>query len=149
MKDIMEEIRIITNKGELEGTCYMEVLPGPYREQCWNEGSLFFEEEVFGYLEPIIKRHVETYDHYAFTEIEKEQWLAIVNDFDKLELQLISSKSISDLQNQVSFIFKRGDERFSSNFDINKTALSQLVAEFSKWIRAKTNEHDSITILGM
>jgi hypothetical protein len=41
MKDIMEEIRIITNKGELEGTCYIEVLPGPYREQCWNEGSLF------------------------------------------------------------------------------------------------------------
>jgi hypothetical protein len=149
MKNIMEEIRIITNKSELEGTCYMEVLPGPYKEKCWNEGSLFFEEEAFGYLEPIIKRHVETYDHYAFTEIKKEQWLAIVNDFDKLELQIISSKSVSDLQNQVGFIFKRGDERFSSNFDINKTALSQLFSEFSKWIRAKTNEHDSITILGI
>jgi hypothetical protein len=149
MKDIMEEIRIITNKGELEGTCYMEVLPGPYREQCWNEGSLFFEEEVFSYLEPIIKRHVEAYDHYAFTEIKKEQWLAIVNDFDKLELQLISSKSVSDLQNQVGFIFKRGDERFLSNFDVNKVALSRLVSEFSKWIRGKTNEHDSITILGL
>jgi hypothetical protein len=71
MKNIMKEIRIITNKGELEGTCYMEILPGPYREKCWNEGSLFFEEEVFGYLEPIIKRHVETYDHYAFTEIKR------------------------------------------------------------------------------
>jgi hypothetical protein len=149
MKDIMEEIRIITNKGELEGTCYIEVLPGPYREQCWNEGSLFFEEEVFGYLEPIIQRHVETYDHYAFTEIKKEQWLAIINDFDKLELQLTSSKLVSDLQDQVGFIFKRGDERFSSNFDINKIALSKLISEFSKWIRAKTNEHDSITILGM
>jgi ribosomal protein S17E len=53
------------------------------------------------------------------------------------------------LQNQAGFIFKRGGERFSSNFDINKTALSQLVAEFSKWVRAKTNEHDSITILGI
>jgi hypothetical protein len=145
----VEEIRIITNKGELEGTCYMEILPGPYREKCWNEGSLFFEEEVFGYLEPIIQRHIENYDHYAFTEIKKEQWLAIANDFDKLEFQLTLSKSISDFQNQVGFIFKRGDERFSSNFDINKIALSQLVSEFSKWIRAKTNEYDSITILGM
>ncbi len=36
----MENIRIITNKNELEGTCYIEVLPGAYKNKCWNEGSL-------------------------------------------------------------------------------------------------------------
>ncbi|MFZ0959301.1 MAG: hypothetical protein WAO35_00230 [Terriglobia bacterium] len=44
----MKSIRIITTKSELEGTGYIEVLPGAYKEKCWNEGYLFFDEEVFG-----------------------------------------------------------------------------------------------------
>ncbi len=30
-------MRIIRDKEELEGTCYIEVLPGTYLETCWNE----------------------------------------------------------------------------------------------------------------
>lgn len=145
----MEDIRIIKNKNELEGTCYMEILPGAYKNQCWNDGSLFFEEEVFGYIEPIIERHVPNYDHYAFTEITKEQWLEIANDLLSLASLLASVKSVEDLEGKVGFIFKRSKERFSIDFTANKTSLSHVAEEFSSWGRAKVIEHGSITILGI
>lgn len=41
---------------ELEGSCYIEVLPGPYRDRCWNEDSIYMDEETFGYLESAVKK---------------------------------------------------------------------------------------------
>ncbi len=145
----MKAIRVITNKDELEGTGYIEVLPGSYKNQCWNEGSLFFEEEVFGYLEPLIERHEPTYDHYAFTEIEKKQWVAIADDLDALHSLLTSRVEVAELQNHIGFIFKGTAEHFAENFEPNKAALALLIAEFSGWIRAKLKEHSAMTILGM
>jgi hypothetical protein len=145
----MEDIRIITDKDELEGTCYIEVLPGPYKNQCWNDDSLFFDEEVFGYIEPIIERQVAAYDHYAFTEIEKERWFAIADDLEKLASALTSAESVSDLNDNVGFVFKGTDERFAATFDENKTALVQLFTKFSAWVRAQVNQYGSITILGI
>jgi hypothetical protein len=69
----MEDFRVIRSQSELEGTGYLELLPGPYKDVCWNEASLFFEEDVFNYLEPIILLHASVYDHYAFTEIATSQ----------------------------------------------------------------------------
>lgn len=34
-------MKIIRNKEELEGTCYIEILPGRYLGQCWNDTSSF------------------------------------------------------------------------------------------------------------
>lgn len=42
---------------ELEGSCYIEVLPGPYRDRCWNEDSIYMDEETFGYLESAVKKN--------------------------------------------------------------------------------------------
>jgi hypothetical protein len=133
----------------LEGTCYIEVLPGSYNGQCWNEGSLFFDEEVFGYLEPIIEKHVSAYNHYAFTEIEKTQWLAITDDFEHLNAQISSSTTISDFQEKVGFIFNGTGERFSMNFHSNKAVLIQLISEFISWVKIKLNQYTSLTILGI
>ncbi len=66
----MTYIQIIKDRSKLEGTAYVELVGGAYANSCWNEGSLFFEEEVFGYIEPTITRYEPTYDHYAFTSIQ-------------------------------------------------------------------------------
>ncbi|WP_321872656.1 hypothetical protein [Burkholderia ubonensis] len=74
----MDDIRIIRDLSELEGTAYIELMGGPYARKCWNAGSLFFKEEVFGLLEPAIARQIPDYDHFAFTGIGMTDWLSIV-----------------------------------------------------------------------
>jgi hypothetical protein len=145
----MEAIRIIRNKTELEGTAYVELLPGPYIQQCWNEGSLFFEEEVFGYLEPIIHRHVPAYDHYAFTEITASGWAAIVRDFQSLEAALDRAASVGDFKGEVGFLFRGSEARFAEDFHANKAALARLLREVSAWVASKASEHGSVTVLGI
>lgn len=145
----MEDIRIITDKGELEGTCYVEILPGAYKKQCWNDGSLFFDEEVFGYIESTIERRVAGYDHYAFTEIEKENCLSIADDLDRLAARVTAATSLADLENHVGFLFKGTDERFAAEFEVNKDALAQLATQFSLWLRTTAGSHGRITVLGI
>lgn len=145
----MEVIRIIRNKAELEGTAYIELLPGRYNKQCWNEGSLFFEEDVFGYLEAIISRHVPSYDHYAFTEISANRWAAIVRDFQSLALALDQSKSVGELTEDVGFLFLGAEARFAEDFSGNKVALRNLLREVSSWVSREAALHECITVLGL
>ena len=145
----MEAIRIIRNKAELEGTAYIELLPGRYNKQCWNEGSLFFEEEVFGYMEPIISRHVPSYDHYAFTEISASKWAAIVRDFQSLESALDQSRSVGELAEDVGFLFVGAEARFAENFHGNKVALRHLLREVSTWVSREASLHECVTVLGL
>jgi len=145
----MEAIRIIRNKAELEGTAYIELLPGRYNEQCWNEGSLFFEEEVFWYLEPIISRHVPSYDHYAFTEISVSKWAAIVKDFQALESALEQSRSVRELAENVGFLFLGAEARFAEDFTGNKVALRRLLREVSAWVSSQASLHECVTVLGL
>ena len=127
-------IRIIMNRAELKGTCYVELLPGPYINKCWNEGSLFIEEEVFGYLEPIIQKHVPAYDHYDFTAIDQAQWFAIADDLDALKPLLVSAAAVAELQQLIGFRSGGVGTSFAKDFEANKTALIGLISEFSSWV---------------
>ena len=145
----MEAIRAIKHKVELEGTAYIELLPGKYNKQCWNEGSLFFEEETFGYLEAIISRHIASYDHYAFTEISAAKWAVITRDFLALASSLEHGQSIDELKDEVGFLFRGAEVRFSEAFQANKEALARLLREVSAWITSEATKHGCVTVLGL
>lgn len=145
----MESIRIIKNKDELEGTGYVELLAGPYLKKCWIDGSLFFDEETFGYIEPAIERRVPEYDHYSFTEISMESWGAIVGDLKAVRALLQRANSVADLGGAVGFIFSGSEERFADGFVENKAALCHMIAEVSAWIEETARTHDSVTVLGI
>jgi len=76
---------MITDKSQLTGTCYMEVLPGPYAGECWGSHSVFFREETFSQIEAVIRAHVSEYDHWAFTEIPAATWRVIFADLRQTE----------------------------------------------------------------
>lgn len=86
-------MRAITDKNELEGTAYVELLAGPYREKCWVDGSLFFDEETFSYVETVFERHLANYDHYAFTEVSRENWSDINRDLKEMQSSLQESRA--------------------------------------------------------
>ncbi|NJL59783.1 MAG: hypothetical protein HC887_09210 [Desulfobacteraceae bacterium] len=127
----------------------MELLAGKYRNQCWNDGSIFFEEETFGYIEPTIEKCVESYDHYAFTEIAAPVLQEIVKTLRGIKSLLEQAHSVEELKEEVGFFFADSKEQFSESFQENKMALSRLINELSEWMLTKGDEHGSITILGL
>jgi hypothetical protein len=145
----MDHIGIIKNKSELEGIGYIELLPGVYHGICWNEGSIFFEEETFGYLELALQKHAPEYNRYAFTEIQLDTWLEVIKELQSLKLLLQQAKSVSELRDQVGFIFRDSEGRFAQNIQTNKDALAGVIEELCAWIDAKTRLHGCVTVLGL
>ena len=92
-----ERVCLIQSLSELHGTCYFEFLPGKY----WNQNSVFLTEEVFGYLEPVFKRHEPEFDHYAFIKIPKGMWILIISDFCRLIESLEQAQDIQELEGKI------------------------------------------------
>lgn len=145
----MEEIRSITDKTELEGTAYIELLPGKYKGHCWNDGSLFFEEEVFGYFEPTIETHAQDFDHYAFTEVSSTQCSSIAEALKSLSVGISAATQMQDLPPQLGFLFNGSEERFGQNFEANAKALAALADELASWLTDQSSIHGCVTILGI
>ncbi|WP_322052075.1 hypothetical protein [Paraburkholderia bannensis] len=138
--------RAITDRSSLEHTAYVELMVGAYADLCWNEGSLFFEEEVFGYLEPTIKKYVPTYDHYAFTQVSMTDWEKIIADLANIRDALgIEALRVSALA-QMGVISTR---ELTEHVDASSAALSALITQIEQWTRPKRLEYDCVTILGL
>jgi energy-coupling factor transporter ATP-binding protein EcfA2 len=145
----MNNIRIIKNKSELQGTSYIELLPGSYNGVCWNEGSIFFEEETFGYLEVSLEKYAPDYNRYAFTEIKLNAWLEVIQELNRLQLLFQQAQSVNELREQVGFIFQNSEERFAEDFQTNKDALAGVIEELCDWLDAKARAHGCVTVLGL
>lgn len=125
----MEEIpiKIITDKKELEGTCYFEIMLGKYKGSCWKDGSIFLDEEVFNLIESAFERHAPNYDHYVFTDISKEQWDKILNDLE----------STTTLDN------------FAQESDLKREDIKKLIEELTVWVRQQLEREDCLAVLGL
>lgn len=145
----MDPIRLIRDKSELQGTCYIEVLPGEYKGQCWNDGSLFLAEDVFGLVEPVIKRHEPRFDHYSFVAIRRPAWERITADLVRLADRAESATGIGDLRGEVGFIFRPTEAEFAQDFRANADSLARLARELAGWVREQLREHECVSVLGM
>lgn len=145
----MEELRIIRDKSQLEGTCYFEILPGIYEGKCWGAESIYFEEEAFGFLEKIIESVVPEFDHFAFTEIEKEKWVTIIEKFRQLSSKLQSAKLPNEVEEGLCFFCKNTQQEFESQFDSNKKLLSEMINEFCSWLKAQLESSKCVSVLGL
>jgi hypothetical protein len=145
----MMKIRAIADKSELEGTCYVEIMLGKYKGACWNDESLFFEEEVFGYFEPCIERHVPEFDHYAFTEMNFNQCVLVASSLRDLAVLAQSAVTTKQLEDKVGFIFQSSAHQFEKDFPENTSALAKLAEELADWLMYQASSHQHISILGL
>ena len=140
---------MITDQGELEGTCYIEVLPGKFANECWNSESVFFDEEHFGYIEPTIIRHCPEHDHYSFTDIRKSQWQDILVDLERLHARIDEASRLSDIREEVGLFFATTEARFLESETENMSNLREMLIDFVRWARKTLETHDTIAVLGM
>ena len=145
----MIPIRLIREKSQLQGTCYFELLPGKYREQCWNDGSVFMAEDIFALIEPIIARHEPRFDHYSFVDIRPTTWNQIIADLERLAERAELAEDIGELREEVGFSFASRERAFAQEFRANAEALSRLARELSGWLRDQLKRNECISVLGI
>ena len=75
--------KLITDKNELESTCYFEFLPGQYKDKCWNDNSVFLSEESIAIFEDILLDIDPSYDHYAFMEWNSDKIKKLLEEKEK------------------------------------------------------------------
>jgi hypothetical protein len=149
MDDEADTIRILRSKDELEGTAYIELLPGRYQGRSWNDGSLFFKEEVFGYLAPIIEKYEPAFDLESFTGISAEKWTGIITGLEKLSDELGRAQAFSELIIRPGFLFVGTEARFKEHFHDRKRELRELIQELVEWLKAQLKNHEWISVLGI
>ncbi|NIE61981.1 MULTISPECIES: hypothetical protein [unclassified Burkholderia] len=145
----MDDIRIIRDLAEIEDTAYIELMGGPYAHKCWNEGSLFFREEVFGLLEAAIARQIPDYDHYAFNGIAMPDWLRIVDELDDTRRMLGDAAQRMTALERLDFVFRDSRQAFVDRLDASCAELAEVIAEIDAWTREVRIRHDQVTILGI
>ncbi len=148
-KNDMEKIAIISDRSKLEGTCYIEIVPGKYQTKHWQKNSLFINEEAFGFIEPIFERFINGYDHYSMNDASKTEWLKIINELEELNELLSSATEFEDLFGKVGFIFSGTRDIFQRNFEENIKLLIQMNVELISWVKKVLNTHDHIAVLGI
>jgi hypothetical protein len=145
----IDQFRLICDRTELHGTCYFELLPGDYKGQCWNEGSIFVAEEVFGLVEPIIERHEPRFDHYSFVGVRRPAWERITADLERLAERAEGAAGVGDLRAEVRFLFDQSEAEFDRDFRTNADALARLVRELAKWVREQLRKFECVSVLGI
>ncbi|CAB3755439.1 hypothetical protein [Burkholderia paludis] len=145
----MDDIRIIRDLAALHGTAYIELMGGPYARKCWNEGSLFFEEEVFGLIEPAIARQIPDYDHAAFNGIGMPDWLRIVAELNDTRGMLGAAAQRTAALDRLGYVFRDSRRDFVARLDAGCTELADMIAGIDAWTSEIRTRHDQVTILGI
>ncbi|KZN70392.1 hypothetical protein [Pseudoalteromonas luteoviolacea] len=145
----MENIKIIRDKSDLEGTCYVELSLGKYRGKHWEETSLFFEEETFGFIEMIFERNIPDYDHYSMNDADSESWYKVIAELKELEVLLKSATDFGEIVDKVGFVFGGTRDYFQNHFQLSKEQLQKMVSELAEWAEVNIVKHGHIAILGI
>lgn len=141
-------IELITDKNELEGTCYFEFAPGRYSKKHWQEGWVYLEEDVMYLLEPVFIKIMPGFDWYSMNEISRYQWFLIVDELKKLKESLKKATVISDIEIPMRF-HGEFEKAFVENFEDCKNATVRLITDLCKWLNIQLKTHEVISVLGL
>jgi len=145
----MHFLRVIEDKSALQGTVFVELLPGRYKGTFWNNDSIFFDEETFGFFEAIIEHEAPDYDHYSFTEISRPKWLRIVARLRVFAAELRAVESWQSLPTDTRFLFSSTEAKFAENLEAHAHALADASAQLSAWLEQVLAKQDAVTVLGI
>jgi hypothetical protein len=114
--------------------------------------SVWVGEDAFGFLEPSISKYCAGYkefSHWGVTEIRRQEWLAIKQDWHRLAAKL-ERASTSREYNETAWLQSQEAKReLSENFDDIKSGLSLLIPGLSEWIEGVLATQQSIFLRGV
>ena len=142
-------IELIKDAQKLESTCYFEFLPGVYVKECWNKESVFIYYLHIEYIEPILAKHINNYDHYSFMSVDKTTWRDINKELNRMKETFKKSNNLDEFASNFEFNFRDIEENFSKDFEKSKAELMQMIDDFVLWIQETLKNHNKIAVMGM
>ena len=142
------EYKLISDKNELDGTCYFEFLPGKYKDKCWNDNSVFLTLDIIEIIEDLLEKSNEKYDYYDFIYFDNEQISILENELSKRLIEIKNSeykldgkrfKSIKDNEKYY--------KKINKDIERNRNNIIEMLEKFIFWINL--NKDNGITVLGM
>jgi hypothetical protein len=127
------------------------LVPGPYVRGSMPDNAIHIAEDAFWFLEPGIQKHVPgyaNYGHYGVTQIPREKWLRILDEWEQLRLELDVAQLNADGP-VLHFIRKHTSEEFIRDFERNRAGLSMMIANLDRWIREELENTDQMFIAGI
>lgn len=138
------EFQVIKDKSKLVGTAYFEFLPGKYSGTCWNDSSIYLNEESMSIVEGIFEMYIDGYDHYSFSEMNNEAFQLIVNALKDLILEIENDKEINgSVFNQEYY------KLLNENIKDDKQAVNEFITVLIDWIKETSQKEETISILGI
>jgi len=76
------DFRVHRKTAELGGsTQYVEVGPGRYSGEHWQDGFLFVREDAFGVAEGIVTKHFPGYSHFGTNDVSVDVGRAVIAEW--------------------------------------------------------------------
>ena len=140
---------LIRDVNALNGTVYFEFLRGRYQDTCWQPGSVFLDEDSFGYIERYFQKHLPSYDHYSFVQVNGSLWRDILSDLRSLVDFLGTDPSAPELSHRISYFSLEAESNFFSDRSGNVARLRTTVRELCDWVEENLPEYEMISVLGI
>ena len=142
------EYKLISDKNELDGTCYFEFLPGKYQDKCWNDNSVFLTLDMIEIIEDLLEKSNEKYDYYDFIYFDNEQINILENELSKRLIEIKNSqykldgKRFKNIKDNEKYY-----EKMNKDIERNRNNIIEMLEKFIFWINL--NKDNGITVLGM
>jgi hypothetical protein len=141
------DFRFHADRSACVGTQYFEIVPGPYRGAHWVKGGRFIDEYTFSLFEGIFEKRIPDYDHFAFVNIHRPHWNAILSDISELRERLLQP-DLDQVELPYGSTLRIG-EAFGLDVANNGRCLAALLSALEDWLRETLIVHECISVLGL
>jgi hypothetical protein len=143
-------LKLITNKEELEGTAYFELLPGQFNNKFWNNNAIFMSEPSFCFMEDIVSKHYADYDHYDCSmNIHRDLWISIITDLQYRKAIVDEAMDAELLISECRFLYPYTIGELRKDWNAYKEKIQALFESTIDWLQETLKIHEYIVLMGL
>jgi hypothetical protein len=114
--------------------------------------SAWIAEDAFSFLEPSIQKYCagnKEFSHWGLTEIRREEWLAIKEDWQRLAAKAARANTAGEYNESVWLQSEEAKRVLNENFSAVRSGLPQLISQLSDWVESAMTGRQSIFLKGI
>lgn len=131
----------------LDSTGYIEIGPGRYSGQHWQEGFLFLAEDDFSIMKGIFLAHLPDFDHYGMNDIPRQTGLAIAH-----ELRSVANVIMNENLHKVTTALHVNSRLLESHVQAlssHPREIQQMLLVVSTMLEQTYQTEDFVCVLGL
>ncbi len=138
------DFRVHYSKADLKGTDYVEIGPGNFSGRYWQEGFVFVDEDAFGVVEGIVRKHFSKYDPRGVTGLSREtgaeivaEWRAVAAGLNGMSLE--AARAALNIEGSY----------YDTDLVHAKTAITRMLIQLADTFDTFYRAFDRVCIIGV